>query len=1096
MMPKSTLAIVALLSLFLATSALAAKQRLWVLEADSGAAETLRKLGGEPVGRLPTGGYLFDLGSLDRGALGRTRQRRSLRPFTHAEQRAPGLTAAVSRGLVSEIAVVGLPGTSVAELSGQVSRVAPELEVLARHVGDRYPRVVVTGSPIELLAALGRIVSTGRVLWLQPFQPPIPLNDDSIEPLQANCGPAPLIACSGTLQLTPIWNQGLTGGGQIIAIADTGLDRNEDWFTEYDDGGGTIEALTDAAFPVPPATGPFFPERKVVAYWVMPGATAYDEDVFFGHGTHVTGTALGDRGLPANPTDANHEPGDGMAPNARVLFQDIGIGSQLVGQGGALMWQQALAAGAFIHSNSYGSPPPALDSYMTEDAELDDFLYRNPDMLLVFAAGNEGPTTSIHHPASAKNVLTVGMLGHGSSLTLAGISSRGPAPDGRIKPDVLAPGAVIRSADNDGTDDGLDPSFGFDFISGTSMSTPAVAGMAALARQYFVEGFYPTGAGLPNDAITPTGPLLKALLINGAENAGYSGTPSNATGWGRVWLDNSLYFSSTSDARGLRIWDVPPVAGLSEGEQHEYTVSVAAGEEFRATLVWYDPAPVMGGAALVNNLDLEVESASGDVFLGNTFSAGQSVPLPMGSADTLNPVEGVIVRPPMVVAGDHTIRVSGTQVPGTGELGTDRQGYALVVTARACPSAVVDPPIIIDPPSSDITGVQLLLQDPVAGAQGYQVYRSQGDCSAGVEDFQLIGSTATTSYNDTNTQGGFEYAYRVRAVDGCGEGPISACQSIVSAAPCVLAPAFDLAGGNLAVDSGTCAASLDWSPAVATCPAATGVQYQVFRNTDPYFDPDSEAPLADNLMITQLSDEQAQPGLSHFYRVRAFDSLGNFSAVGELLTFSAVDQAQQAGTTYRDPLEDGNPMTRELLALATLQDPWRISDVRDTDDTFSYHNAPDNQSYPNQSCASLTTGPIMLGGAPQLSYQALFQLEADFDGVVVEISDDGGASWQDLPPAGGYPDGFAQTGSPAINACGYPASQGAFSGENPLFGVDGFDAYSTDLTAFAGTTVFIRWRFSSDPFVGGEGFFLDEIQVTDASQPLACDELVFRNGYE
>jgi bacillopeptidase F (M6 metalloprotease family) len=121
-------------------------------------------------------------------------------------------------------------------------------------------------------------------------------------------------------------------------------------------------------------------------------------------------------------------------------------------------------------------------------------------------------------------------------------------------------------------------------------------------------------------------------------------------------------------------------------------------------------------------------------------------------------------------------------------------------------------------------------------------------------------------------------------------------------------------------------------------------------------------------------------------------------------------------------------------------------------------------------------------GTPSVSYQAWYQIEAEWDGVVVEISTDGGMNWADLPPVGGYPSDFSETLNPPINACGYPASQGAFGGAST-----GFDAFSHDLTGFAGQTVQIRWSFSSDPGYEEEGFYLDEVNYNGINTFGVCN---------
>jgi hypothetical protein len=107
--------------------------------------------------------------------------------------------------------------------------------------------------------------------------------------------------------------------------------------------------------------------------------------------------------------------------------------------------------------------------------------------------------------------------------------------------------------------------------------------------------------------------------------------------------------------------------------------------------------------------------------------------------------------------------------------------------------------------------------------------------------------------------------------------------------------------------------------------------------------------------------------------------------------------------------------------------------------------------------------------------------------VVQEISSDGGATWNDLPPDGGYPSSFLYTTTSPINACGYAASHGAFSGvstaasdADPDNGTATatFKPFTTDLSAYSGQTVQIRWRLSSDPGTTFSGFFLDQVRIS------------------
>ena len=93
-------------------------------------------------------------------------------------------------------------------------------------------------------------------------------------------------------------------------------------------------------------------------------------------------------------------------------------------------------------------------------------------------------------------------------------SSRGPTYDGRAKPDIVAPGYNIYSANGNVGKDSCSTTD----MAGTSMSAPIVAGNAALVRQYFRDGYYPCGAKGCGESIAPSGSLVKAVLVNGAQN--------------------------------------------------------------------------------------------------------------------------------------------------------------------------------------------------------------------------------------------------------------------------------------------------------------------------------------------------------------------------------------------------------------------------------------------------------------------------------------------------------------------------------------------------------------------------------------------------
>ncbi|MCX7830815.1 MAG: S8 family serine peptidase, partial [Acidobacteria bacterium] len=151
----------------------------------------------------------------------------------------------------------------------------------------------------------------------------------------------------------------------------------------------------------------------------------------------------------STPTNGGHDSGDGMAPNAKLIFQDAGLENTGCLNGLSndfqLIFKQAYDAGARIHSNSWGSSLGAI--YDGDSRSADIFSYNNDDFLFFFAAGNRGAygNYTVNTPATAKNVVAVGATTNGSagSNAIASFSSKGPCKDGRLKPDVVAPGQYI-----------------------------------------------------------------------------------------------------------------------------------------------------------------------------------------------------------------------------------------------------------------------------------------------------------------------------------------------------------------------------------------------------------------------------------------------------------------------------------------------------------------------------------------------------------------------------------------------------------------------------------------------------------------------------
>jgi subtilisin family serine protease len=290
-----------------------------------------------------------------------------------------------------------------------------------------------------------------------------------------------------------LWDYNITGSGQFVQVTDTGFDDASCWLRDTDSASNlTGDLNTDYQVPRSTWDAPTtdFTKRKVVQYIAFPETgTDYDYDYENGHGTHCAGTIAGkiadDRDYAASVAElesacanlygddgcAEYEtrcdalfcptctyatycnkmcglcPGEdekGTAPDAKLMVFDFGNdngGLSVPNNYYYQLFRPAYDNGARISSNSWGS---AVYDYDYKSAMTDEYIYDTDDMLILFAAGNNGGTdgdVSVMQQALSKNCMTVG-AGESSfpATTVASFSSRGPTADGRLAPDVIAPG--------------------------------------------------------------------------------------------------------------------------------------------------------------------------------------------------------------------------------------------------------------------------------------------------------------------------------------------------------------------------------------------------------------------------------------------------------------------------------------------------------------------------------------------------------------------------------------------------------------------------------------------------------------------------------
>ncbi|MCO5141513.1 MAG: S8 family serine peptidase [Oligoflexia bacterium] len=528
---------------------------------------------------------------------------------------------------------------------------------------------------------LWEIAKQPEVLWIERY---IPIQNMSITAAELGADASSLIAEtqtgyeSGTkvMNADRAYELGFNGQGQIVAFADTGLDK------------GDINTLI-----------PDFRGQVLVGHAVGLGGSSWGDP--HNHGTHVAGSIAG----------------SGVSSNG--LIRGTAYGAKLVAMG---MWSDLLNNivpprldrmfktayddGARIHSNSWGAPN-SKGRYDSMTALADEFMFRNQDFLAVFAAGNDGKDLSrdgvidegsVSSPGSAKNVLTVGasknyLLEGGIQRKLSELrngtenwgveplassflsedmngmacfSSRGPTADGRIKPEIVAPGTNIVSARN--THPKADPNASWGvyndhylYMGGTSMATPLTSGAMAVVRQVLLAK---TGASSVSAA------LMKATVAITAKDL-YPGQfgerakgqeqptrrPNNHEGWGRVDLAKLVDHGSISfhDER----------AGLATGQVKEYTFQSDGSRPFMVTMAYTDaPGAASANKALVNDLDLSVIGPNGQTYYPNGKTA----------KDNTNNMEQIDIL--SASAGTYKVIVRAANVPN-GLNGA--QPFALVV---------------------------------------------------------------------------------------------------------------------------------------------------------------------------------------------------------------------------------------------------------------------------------------------------------------------------------------------------------------------------------------------------------------------------------
>lgn len=350
------------------------------------------------------------------------------------------------------------------------------------------------------------------------------------------------------------------------------------------------------------------------------------------HGDHVAGTIMGAGNL--NPDRK------GMAFGANLfVFSSTNSNYDTV----PYLYANE---GVTVTSKSYSSG--CNSGYDALAMQLDQQTHDLTSLIHVFSAGNNG-TYDCGYGAGAgwgnitgghksgKNVIAVANLDSLDGINSS--SSRGPATDGRLKPDVSAVGTSVVSTISENT---------YEAKTGTSMSCPGVSGtITQLYHSYKAE----------HGGVNPPSGLIKAAVLNTAEDLGNPG-PDFIHGWGRI--NGVKAYELLSQGNYL-------IDSVDQGGNNTHTLTIPAGlKQLKVMVYWTDvEGNPSASFALVNNINMSITDPGFNTFDPWVLDHSPYAPTLNADAirkkDSLNNMEQVTLDDP--IPGTYTITVDGYQIP-------------------------------------------------------------------------------------------------------------------------------------------------------------------------------------------------------------------------------------------------------------------------------------------------------------------------------------------------------------------------------------------------------------------------------------------------
>ncbi len=323
---------------------------------------------------------------------------------------------------------------------------------------------------------------------------------------------------------------------------------------------------------------------------------------------------------------------------------------------------------------------------------------------------------------------------------------------------------------------------------GTSFSAPEVAGLAAVVRDYFLAGFYPTGSATPANAVTPAGSLVKALILASGEDMATTGYPStsiainkrysNDVGYGRANLPSVLHIGSGAPFLWVQNGDT-----LGDGATKTFYYTINGNSmPLRVMMAYYDAA----GNALQKDCDLKV-TIGATVYWGNNFSGGWSTSA-TSTRDHTNPTEGVLLD------AAHGLPASGTiQVDVIGYSNPAGMPYSLVVSGDVAAQNVTQ--VSLDKAKYTCNDTVRVTVNDAAGSSPVSVTLTSKNGGGTTIDTKTVSCTGTGGVFTGTIQTGSG----ITVVDG---GSVVATYAAVTPATAAIACTAALADGGFLISGG------------------------------------------------------------------------------------------------------------------------------------------------------------------------------------------------------------------------------------------------------------------------------------------------------